>query len=84
MTGAQASDSLDRAGLTANKNAVPGDTQPPSVTSGLRFGVSAGTTRGLGTTEFETIGHLIAGILDGLSTGATIMGKLERRTREAV
>jgi len=84
LNGAQASDSLERAGLTANKNAVPGDTQPPSVTSGLRFGVSAGTTRGLGTAEFEAIGHLIAGILDGLSTGAAGMDKLERRTREEV
>jgi len=84
LIGAEASDSLERAGLTANKNAVPGDTQPPSVTSGLRFGVSAGTTRGLGTAEFEAIGHLIAGILDGLSTGAAGMDKLERRTREEV
>ena len=63
------SDALERAGLTCNKNAVPGDSRPPTVTSGLRFGVSAGTTRGFGVPEFETIGHLIADVLDGLAAG---------------
>ena len=69
LTGDVASDALERAGLTCNKNTVPGDPKPPTVTSGLRFGVSAGTTRGFGVPEFETIGHLIADVLDGLATG---------------
>ena len=69
LTGDVASDALERAGLTCNKNTVPGDTKPPTVTSGLRFGVSAGTTRGFGVPEFETIGHLIADVLDGLAAG---------------
>lgn len=67
LTGNVASDSLERAGLTCNKNAVPGDPQPPTVTSGLRFGVSAGTTRGFGVEEFSRIGHWIADVLDGLA-----------------
>ncbi len=68
LTGVAASEALERAGLTCNKNAVPGDPEPPTVTSGLRFGVSAGTTRGFGAAEFRTVGELIADVLDGLST----------------
>ena len=65
--------------LTCNKNGVPGDPRPPTVTSGLRFGVSAGTTRGFRTANFETIGNLIGDVLDGLGGGAGDMGVLERR-----
>ncbi|MEA2001614.1 MAG: serine hydroxymethyltransferase [Actinomycetota bacterium] len=68
VTGAAASDLLEEAGLTANKNGVPGDTQPPTVTSGLRFGSSAGTARGFGPVEFSRIGHLIADVLDAVTT----------------
>jgi len=67
LTGKAASDTLEEAGLTCNKNAVPGDPQPPTITSGLRLGVSAGTTRGFGELEFRKIGALIAMILDALS-----------------
>ena len=63
LTGAAASDSLEAAALTCNKNAVPGDTQPPRVTSGLRFGSAAGTTRGFGEAEFRRIGGWIADVL---------------------
>ncbi len=79
LTGAAASDSLERAGLTANKNGVPGDTEPPTVTSGLRFGVSAGTTRGFGRDEFTTVGHLIADVIDGLAKNTSDMDAIERR-----
>lgn len=79
LTGAEASESLERAGLTCNKNGVPGDTQPPTVTSGLRFGVGAGTTRGFRQAEFEAIGHLIADVLDGLASGTRDMRGLEGR-----
>ena len=65
MTGS-ASESLERAGLTANKNAIPFDPKPPAVTSGLRLGVSAGTTRGFGTQEFTLIGETIIDVLEGL------------------
>ncbi len=69
LTGAETSDALELAGLTCNKNAVPGDTQPPTVTSGLRLGVSAGTTRGFAADEFRAIGGWIADIVDGLVQG---------------
>jgi len=67
LTGAAASDSLEAAGLTCNKNAVPGDTQPPRVTSGLRFGSAAGTTRGFGEGEFRRIGGWIADVLHAMA-----------------
>ncbi len=79
LTGAEASASLERAGLVCNKNSVPGDTQPPTVTSGLRFGVSAGTTRGLRSAEFEAIGQLIVDVLDGLAERANDIHALETR-----
>jgi len=84
LTGAEASESLERAGLTCNKNGVPGDTQPPTVTSGLRFGVSAGTTRGFRSAEFQVIGQMIAEVLNGLAGGAGDMSALEVRLRGEV
>jgi len=84
LTGAEASESLERAGLTCNKNGIPGDTTPPTVTSGLRFGVSAGTTRGFRGAEFEAIGHMIAEILAGLAKGAGGMPALEARLQDEV
>jgi len=85
LTGNVASDSLERAGLTCNKNAVPGDPQPPTVTSGLRFGVSAGTTRGFGVEEFRRIGHWIADVLDGLAAdGEAGNETVERRVHGEV
>jgi len=83
LTGNVASDALERAGLTCNKNGVPGDPEPPQVTSGLRFGVSAGTTRGFETEEFSAIGGLIADVLEGLAeAGAGDNGVAEARVRE--
>ncbi len=82
VTGAAASDLLEAAGLTANKNGVPCDTQPPTVTSGLRFGSSAGTARGFGVAEFNRIGHLIADVLDGPASDQ--QGDVVEATRSAV
>ena len=59
--------SLERAGLTCNKNAIPFDPASPFVTSGVRLGTPAGTTRGFGVAEFQQIGELIGDVLDGLS-----------------
>ncbi|MDP7653039.1 MAG: serine hydroxymethyltransferase [Rhodospirillales bacterium] len=59
--------SLERAGITCNKNAVPFDPEKPMVTSGLRLGTPAGTTRGFGAGEFRQIGELIRDVLDGLT-----------------
>jgi glycine hydroxymethyltransferase len=66
LTGAPAAQSLERAGIIANMNPIPSDTADLKVMSGLRFGVSAATTRGLGVADFETIGDLIAEVLEGL------------------
>ncbi len=66
VTGKQADDALERAGITCNKNGVPFDPLPPMQTSGIRVGSPAGTTRGFGTAEFQSIGDMIADVLDGL------------------
>jgi len=66
-TGVAAEKVLDRAGITTNKNSIPGDPEKYTVTSGVRLGSPAGTTRGFGTVEFTEIGHLIADVLDGIA-----------------
>jgi glycine hydroxymethyltransferase len=58
---------LVRAGLTANKNGVPYDPEKPFVTSGIRLGTPASTTRGFGTAEFRQVGQLIAEVLDAVA-----------------
>jgi glycine hydroxymethyltransferase len=67
VTGKQAEASLERAHMTANKNAIPFDPEKPAVTSGIRLGTPAGTTRGFGTAEFRQIGEMIDEVLTGLS-----------------
>ena len=84
LTGNISELALERAGITCNKNGVPGDLQPPSVTSGLRFGVSAGTTRGFGAQEFEIVGNLIADVLCGLEGKTADQGQLEGRVAAEV
>ncbi|MEL0003807.1 MAG: serine hydroxymethyltransferase [Rhodospirillales bacterium] len=71
LTGKDAEASLERAGLTCNKNAVPFDPEKPAITSGLRLGTPAGTTRGFGVSEFAKVGEIIGDVLAGLakSTG---------------
>jgi glycine hydroxymethyltransferase len=66
VTGKQADDALERAGITCNKNGVPFDPLPPAQTSGIRIGSPAGTTRGFGPAEFSEIGDMIADVLDAL------------------
>ena len=68
-TGADASDALERAGITCNKNAVPGDPRGPRVTSGIRLGTPAATTRGFGEEEFRAVGGMVADVLDALAEG---------------
>jgi len=65
-TGRAAEKALDRAFITCNKNAVPFDTEKPAVTSGIRLGSPAGTTRGFGPVEFREIGKLIVDVVDAL------------------
>ena len=67
VKGNAAAEALERAGITCNKNGVPFDPEKPTVTSGIRLGTPAGTTRGFGVKEFQDIGHLISDVLDGLA-----------------
>ena len=67
LTGNITEESLDRAKMTCNKNGIPNDPEKPMVTSGIRLGTPAGTTRGFGTDEFRQIGNLIGDVLDGLA-----------------
>ncbi len=69
VSGAQAEIALERAGITTNKNSIPGDPLPPMQTSGLRVGTPAGTTRGFGPAEFRQVGQWIGEVLDAVSTG---------------
>jgi len=68
VTGRAAEVSLDRAHITANKNAIPFDPEKPAVTSGLRLGTPAATTRGFGAAEFEQVGRMIGEVVEALST----------------
>jgi len=67
VTGKAAEGSLERAHMTANKNAIPFDPEKPAVTSGIRLGTPAATTRGFGVAEFRQIGEMIDEVLTGLS-----------------
>ncbi len=73
ITGASAELALENAGLTCNKNGIPFDPLPPSITSGVRFGTAAATTRGFQEKEFELIGNLIADVLDGFKDNKSNM-----------
>jgi len=64
ITGSSAEIALENAGLTCNKNGIPFDPLPPTITSGIRFGTAAATTRGFRVEEFELVGNFIADVLD--------------------
>src|SRR5262249_53181494 len=82
LTGNAAERSLGRAHITVNKNGVPFDPEKPAVTSGIRIGSPAGTTRGFGVAEFRTIGRLMGEVLDGLAaTGEAGNGEVEAKVR---
>ena len=84
-TGKAAEKALDRAFITCNKNNVPFDTASPFVTSGIRLGAPAGTTRGFGEAEFHEIGTLIAQVVEGLKrNGEEGDGQVEAHVRERV
>ena len=79
ITGKDADESLERAGITCNKNGIPFDPLPPMKTSGIRVGSPAGTTRGFGEAEFREIGDLVADVLNGLkANGLEGNGAVER------
>ena len=85
VTGKSAEKGLDRAYLTCNKNGIPFDSRSPFVTSGVRLGTPAGTTRGFGTEEFKKVGALIAEVVGGLSAnGDEGDAQIEERVRREV
>ncbi len=75
-TGKRAEAALGRANITCNKNGIPFDPEKPFVTSGVRLGTPAGTTRGFGQAEFREVGKLIAEVLDGLKAANSDEGKV--------
>ena len=85
LTGKVAEQALGRAHITCNKNGIPYDPEKPTVTSGVRLGTPAGTSRGFGIAEFRQIGDLISEVLDGLSQkGVEEDAALEASVRDKV
>ena len=84
LSGRDAEISLERAGITCNKNGIPFDPQKPTVTSGIRLGSPAATTRGFGPDEFHTVGRYIVEVLRALAQGPADNGAIEARVREQV
>jgi glycine hydroxymethyltransferase len=81
LTGNITEEALERAGITCNKNGVPFDPEKPTVTSGVRLGTPAGTTRGFGTDEFKFIGEKIVEVLDGLAANREDNSAIENKVR---
>jgi len=84
LTGRDAEKSLERAGITCNKNGIPFDPQKPTVTSGIRLGSPAATTRGFGEDEFRIVGRCIVETLEGLAQHPADNDATEAHVREMV
>ena len=84
VTGKDAQASLGRANLTCNKNGIPFDTQSPMITSGIRLGTPACTTRGFGKTEFSLVADLITKVVKGLSENKENNSKIEKEVQKEV
>ena len=84
LTGAAASTSLENANITCNKNGIPKDPNPPKITSGIRLGTPAGTTRGFKEEEFKRVGELILETLNGLQENPNDNSAVESKVREKV
>lgn len=84
VKGNAAEDALERAGITCNKNGVPGDPEKPTVTSGIRLGTAAGCSRGFGPKEFREIGELISDVLDALAETPEGNPQVEATTRAKI
>ena len=84
LTGTQAEKALERAGITCNKNGIPFDTENPTVTSGIRLGTPAGTTRGFGIAQFEQVGQMILEVLSALEREPNGDEQVERAVRSRV
>src|SRR6056300_1465453 len=84
VKGNLAAESLCRANITCNKNGIPFDTESPMVTSGIRLGSQAATTRGFGLKEFEKVGELITRVIKGLSENPNANSKIELEVQKEV
>jgi glycine hydroxymethyltransferase len=86
VSGKAAEDSLERAGITCSRSTIPFDPRPPMLSSGVRLGTPAGTTRGFGPVEFRKIAQMISEVVDGLgANGEDGNGAVEAKVRrEAV
>ena len=84
LTGKAAEISLEAAGITCNKNGIPFDPEKPTITSGVRLGSPAATTRGFGVSEFEKIGEMIVDVLDGLASNGKENSSVEVAVRRRV
>jgi glycine hydroxymethyltransferase len=84
LKGNTTEEALERAGITCNKNGIPFDPEKPMVTSGIRLGTPAGTSRGFGEEEFKLIGNLIGDILDGLAENPEDNSEVEQKAAEQV
>jgi glycine hydroxymethyltransferase len=84
LTGRDAEQALERAGITCNKNGIPFDPQRPTITSGIRLGSPAATTRGFGVAEFRQVGNWIVEVLRGLARAPGDNGGREAAVREEV
>ncbi|MCM0148802.1 serine hydroxymethyltransferase [Photobacterium galatheae] len=84
LKGNQVEEALERAGITCNKNGIPFDPEKPMVTSGIRLGTPAGTSRGFGEAEFKQIGEWIGDVLDGLVANPENNSDTEQRVKQQV
>ena len=84
VTGKDAETSLCRANITCNKNGIPFDTAKPTITSGIRLGTQAATTRGFGLNEFKKVGELITKVINGLTKNPNDNSKIENEVKKEV
>ena len=84
LTGKEAEASLEAAGITCNKNGIPFDPEKPTITSGIRLGTPASTTRGFGADEFAQVGDMIVEVLDGLAAGNGDNSSVEAKVRDRI
>jgi glycine hydroxymethyltransferase len=84
VKGNLAAESLSKANITCNKNGIPFDSESPMITSGIRLGSQAATTRGFGLNEFKLVGELITKTIKGLSENPNDNSKVENEVRNEV
>ncbi len=84
VTGKDAESSLEKSNITCNKNGIPFDTEKMTITSGIRLGTQAATTRGFGVNEFKKVGELITKVIVGLSKSTGDNSKIEKQVKEEV